>query len=82
MTISVDDDAVTATVQDDGRGFDARGTAAASGRGGVGLVNLTERARMAGGACVIESSAGTGTRVEIRLPRGRSHDRRDSRAAG
>jgi signal transduction histidine kinase/ligand-binding sensor domain-containing protein len=76
MNIAVDDDAVTATIRDDGRGFDAAGTAAALSRaGGFGLVSLPERARMAGGACVIESSPGTGTRVEIRLPRrGRGHD--------
>jgi signal transduction histidine kinase len=38
------------------------------GRGGFGLVGLRERAELLGGAVVVDSAPGQGTRVEIRLP--------------
>ncbi len=54
------------TVTDDGKGFDA---ASSSKRGkGLGLVSITERAKLAGGAVTIETELDRGTRVHARIP--------------
>ncbi|SEN90522.1 sensor histidine kinase [Actinacidiphila rubida] len=59
-------DAVTAVVEDDGVGFDPS-TGIPPGHG-FGLVSMGERAHGLGGATRIESAAGRGTRVTVRLP--------------
>jgi PAS domain S-box-containing protein len=56
-------------IQDDGRGFDpkklkAKGTALH----GLGLTNMRERALSMGGTCKIESLAGYGTTIIVRVP--------------
>ncbi len=55
-------------VADDGRGFelDAKGMPLHSD--GIGLVGMRERAARLGGALVIESSPGRGTRVLLEIP--------------
>jgi len=53
---------VTLSVHDDGPGFDA--ARAASGRG---LRNIAERARRAGGSMAVETAAGQGTRITVRV---------------
>jgi signal transduction histidine kinase len=50
------------SVEDDGRGFDARRVR------GLGLVGMEERVNHLGGAFEIESSPGSGTRVAVELP--------------
>ncbi len=57
------------TVEDQGRGFDVE---AARRAGGLGLTSMTERARAAGGTLTIQSQAGAGTSVYLRLPLARS----------
>jgi signal transduction histidine kinase len=64
ITLSSDSDAVTLEIADDGAGFDPT----APGRAGVGLNSMTERTREMGGALNIQSSAGNGTRVVVRVP--------------
>jgi signal transduction histidine kinase len=59
-------DAVELHVADQGCGFDPQ----AAGRKGFGLVGMTERVRLAGGACRIESAPGKGARIDVRLPLG------------
>jgi signal transduction histidine kinase len=56
---------LTMTVADDGRGFDL---AAARKLGGLGLVSIDERVRLARGRVAIRSSRGTGTTIEICVP--------------
>jgi PAS domain S-box-containing protein len=56
--------AVVAVVEDDGIGFDVN--AISTGR--IGLLGLTERVTLAGGALEIESSHGKGTTVIARIP--------------
>ena len=51
-------------VEDDGTGFDP--AAVPSGR--FGLVGMSERARLLGGALMLESSPGGGTVVEVTIP--------------
>lgn len=58
------DGEVTATVEDDGVGFDP--AAAAAGR--LGLVGMRERVELAGGTLELESESGTGTTVLARFP--------------
>ncbi len=54
---------LTLTAVDDGVGFDV---AAAWGRG-LGLLSMRERVEAAGGDLRIDSTPGTGTRVEVTL---------------
>jgi two-component system, NarL family, sensor kinase len=64
---------VVLTVQDDGRGFDARdaraGAAQARTDGGMGLASMRDRIRSQFGQLIVESAPGHGTTVEARLPR-------------
>jgi PAS domain S-box-containing protein len=57
-------DEVNVQVHDHGPGFDVE---MARGRG-FGLIGMTERVRLAGGTCWIESQPGGGTQVNARLP--------------
>jgi signal transduction histidine kinase len=55
---------VVLTVADDGRGFEpGRGE-----RGGLGLVNMRERARQLGGTFELDSRPGRGTTVRVAVP--------------
>jgi signal transduction histidine kinase len=53
-------------IDDDGKGFDP--DAAADGGGGMGLVNMRERASLVGGTLEIETSPGGGTTLYVRVP--------------
>lgn len=55
------------SIRDDGAGFDPR---AVQGAGGLGLVSMQERARMANGELSVDAKPGHGTRVKlvVRLP--------------
>jgi two-component system sensor histidine kinase UhpB len=75
ITLKEDADAVYATIVDDGCGFDIQALHKASGqeRGiglerGLGLVGMEERAVLLDGSLTINSSAGHGTMVEVRIP--------------
>ncbi len=57
-------DAVELRVADQGCGFEPQ----AAGRQGFGLVGMTERVRLVGGECRIESAPGAGARMYVRLP--------------
>ncbi|MBC7365193.1 MAG: hypothetical protein H7343_00045, partial [Undibacterium sp.] len=50
-------------IADDGCGFDP-----ATVNRGVGLHSLRDRARAVGGACIIDTAPGRGTRVTLRVP--------------
>jgi signal transduction histidine kinase len=56
---------VVLTVQDDGAGFDP---AQERGVNSFGLIGLRERTYLVGGELSIDSAAGGGTRVELRVP--------------
>lgn len=57
--------AVTALVEDDGRGFDVESEMSS---GGLGLFGMQERAGYVGGTVAIESEPGRGTRVRAVIP--------------
>jgi signal transduction histidine kinase len=60
---------ISATVEDDGCGFDTVSLLpAAAKRGRLGFVGITERVRMLGGCLTVHSVPGAGTRVKIALP--------------
>jgi len=56
-------DAVSAIVEDDGRGFDPEARGA-----GYGLDGIRERVRLLGGRLEIESRAGAGTTLVAEIP--------------
>jgi PAS domain S-box-containing protein len=58
---------VQLVVTDDGQGFDV-GVIESPEPGHIGLPTMIERARLAGGACEIESEPGRGTSVSVWLP--------------
>lgn len=58
--------AVVLRVADDGRGFDPDGEELEGG--GLGLVGMEERARLAAGALSVSSAPGRGTEIRLRLP--------------
>ncbi|WES63900.1 GAF domain-containing protein [Microbacter sp. GSS18] len=60
-SLVVDDECVTLTVRDDGRGIP-------SDAGRRGLANLAERARLRGGECMIDSTTDAGTTVTWTVP--------------
>jgi len=63
VRIQYDDDVLQVIVEDQGKGFDV----VASASCGFGMAGMTERARLAGGTCHVESQPGRGTRVIVRL---------------
>jgi signal transduction histidine kinase len=54
-------------IEDDGRGFDSTNTAAPVG---TGIVGMRERAALAGGTLDVESRAGDGPAIAVRVPTG------------
>jgi len=67
VLLSLDDNQVSATVEDNGKGFDAEAVVEAEG-GGKGLRTLRDRIEQVGGAIEFESKAGAGARVTFKLP--------------
>ena len=61
---------IEVAIEDNGRGFDTNvpRSGESSNGSGFGLIGITERARILGGVPVIQSAAGQGTRIEIKLP--------------
>jgi signal transduction histidine kinase len=58
-------DRVTLTVSDDGRGFEPNRIGAS---GGLGLINMRERARQLNGTFELDSGPGRGTTVRVTIP--------------
>lgn len=64
VTVRFDDEFMTMSVADDGKGFDT-GTLK---RGHYGVTTMRERASKVGGTTEIESAPGKGTKVVVRIP--------------
>ena len=60
--------AVTATIRDEGCGFEFPGAEALSGDGCVGLAGMRERAAFVGGRVVVRTSPGGGTTIRAFVP--------------
>jgi len=59
------DDNAELTITDDGRGFDVHDP---ERHNGLGLVSITERAKLSGGSISIETGLNQGTRVQAVIP--------------
>ncbi|MGH1571106.1 sensor histidine kinase [Methylobacterium sp. P31] len=70
-----DGSALLIEVSDDGCGIDR----SASINGRLGLAGMRERARLLGGRLAIDSKAGAGTTVRVRLPLKRQNRRKNAR---
>lgn len=69
VSLTHDDTSVVLTVTDDGVGFDPRiADGSASGRGGLGIAGMRERAHLVGGEFSIRSAEGQGTTVTVEIP--------------
>lgn len=69
VVLSYHRDRVAVVVKDDGEGFDVPATEARLGRmRGLGLIEMQERTRIAGGRLEIRSQTGAGTEVHLTLP--------------
>jgi signal transduction histidine kinase len=55
-------------VRDDGVGFDAPAVLANAARAGLGLIGIRERLNAVGGTVQIESAAGQGTKLLVKIP--------------
>jgi signal transduction histidine kinase len=74
-------DRLTAEIVDNGCGFDVAETLLDAGRRGrLGLVGVSERARLLGGTCEIHSRPGGPTRVAVTLARWRPDEPADQSA--
>ncbi len=63
------DDHLLAIVEDDGIGFDGDGPPGPAGPGrGLGLIGMRQRAEAVGGSIQLESAAGAGTTLFVRVP--------------
>ncbi len=56
------------TIEDDGHGFDRKKYTSGSPKRSLGLFGMRERASLLGGSVDINSSPGTGTTVQVRIP--------------
>jgi nitrate/nitrite-specific signal transduction histidine kinase len=65
VRLHADDGRVELEITDDGSGFDR---AAVADKGGMGLVNMRQRAEELGGSLSVISSPGEGTRVHVSVP--------------
>ncbi len=65
VRLEVADREVELAVIDNGVGFDPQ---IAAGGGGMGLINIRQRAEQVGGSLVLNSTPGAGTQVIVRIP--------------
>jgi two-component system sensor histidine kinase DegS len=68
VRLVVDDDAIVATIRDDGRGFVPQHVESTT-LSGAGLRGMGERAAAVGGELTVESELGVGSTVRFSLPR-------------
>ena len=69
VVLSYHNGRATVVVKDDGEGFDVVATEARLGRTrGLGLIEMHERTRIAGGRLEVRSQTGAGTEVHVTLP--------------
>ncbi len=75
ISLSRDGDSLHLRIRDDGRGFDPAATSQGGHTGGMGLLDMTERLHLLGGAFRIESTPGSGTHITATIPVGNAPPR-------
>lgn len=65
VTLGTQDNSVQLTIRDDGPGFELTKVRLA---GGLGILNMNERARLVKGALLLDSRPGDGTVITVRVP--------------
>jgi signal transduction histidine kinase len=73
VELRVEGTMICVDVEDDGVGFDHAAVARREGRPHWGLLGIQERADLLGGHARFDSTPGTGTRVEVRIPLSKEH---------
>ncbi len=68
VTLTSANGMVTATIRDEGCGFELPDLEALPGDGWIGLAGMRERAALAGGSVAVQSSPGQGTTVRATVP--------------
>ena len=68
VSIQAADGGLSATIRDDGAGFDAGDSGHWPMNIGMGLLSMQERAELLGGSLSVQSSPGTGCRVILHIP--------------
>jgi signal transduction histidine kinase len=67
VQVNVEGEALRIVIEDDGKGFDPDAPPA-DDRAHWGLLGIQERVQILGGRARVDSSPGSGTRVEIEVP--------------
>lgn len=67
-------DSISMIIEDDGIGFNAKGKTNRSK--GIGLIGMSERAKLLGGTFTIESAKSKGTTIFVRVPVGENPNRK------
>ncbi|MBV9405109.1 MAG: ATP-binding protein, partial [Acidobacteriaceae bacterium] len=65
ISLRVEEKLLRLVIRDHGPGFDV---ASVRGRGGLGLINMQERAHALGGELKIQSRPGFGTEISVEIP--------------
>ena len=68
IQIAVHGDRLQVEIRDDGKGFDLEALGTRSQAPGHGLLNMRDRAALAGGELRVESAPGEGTRIRLVMP--------------
>ncbi len=68
VTVDRTGDKVILTIKDDGRGIPTKAQVPAPGKGGFGMSGMRERITLLNGSFHVESSAATGTLLQVQLP--------------
>ena len=55
-------------IKDNGKGFDSNAPAVVSGKSGLGLVHMRERAAFVGGTSEVKSAPGMGAEALVKIP--------------
>jgi signal transduction histidine kinase len=79
VTLAGTADAIQLSITDSGIGFDP---GEVKGKGGLGIVSMEERVRLANGSIMIESAPEKGTRIKVDVPLPRRTNETASPASG
>lgn len=74
VVLQFEDNMITGSIDDNGKGFHSQTLLRSGTRGGLGLLGMRERIELAGGEIRIESRPGYGARIAFSVPNRRSSD--------